>query len=208
MLTAPPGPAAARPGLVETVVAVVNETPVLAGDVVLARALGLFGFEPAVGPLGPPEVERMIRARLVLEEAERVGIDASAPDVDEAWRGLADRAGGAEPLAAWLVEHAVETDWARRLLRDHVRHERFVELRFRAFVFVGEDEVDAALGPGPHPPEARDRTRERLRSAAAERRLAEWLREAAERARLRRLLAPDGTVALDWPARPLSRSGP
>ncbi|MCL6641298.1 MAG: hypothetical protein K6T92_07990, partial [Candidatus Rokubacteria bacterium] len=111
-------------------------------------------------------------------------------------------------LAAWLAEHAVETDWARRLLRDHVRHERFVELRFRAFVFVGEDEITAALGPGPHPPEVRDRARERLRSAAAERRLAEWLREAAERARLRRLLEPDGTVTLDWPARPLSRAGP
>jgi hypothetical protein len=193
---------------VETVVAVVNETPVLAGDVVLARALGLFGFEPAVGPLGPAEVERMIRARLVLEEAERVGIEASAADVDEAWRRLADRSGGEARLAAWLAEHAVEADWARRLVREDVRHDRFVELRFRAFVFVGEDEVDAALGPGPHPHEARDRARERLRSATAERRLAEWLREAAERARLRRLLAPDGTVTLDWPSRPLHRAGP
>jgi len=197
-----PGPAPAAPALVETVLATVGATTVTAGDVALARALGLFGFTPATGPIGAAEVERSIRAHLVVDEAERLDLVVDEAEVETAWRLLAGRRGGGAALAGWLDDNAIELAWARRLLRDHLRHERFVELRFRAFVFVLEDEVTAALGPGEHAPAARERARERLRAELADRRLAEWLEEAARRVPTRRLLSPDDTVSLPWPTPP------
>ena len=197
-----PTPAPAAPVLVDTVLATVGATTVTAADVALARALGLFGFTPTPGPIGAAEVDRSVRAHLVVDEANRLDIVVDEAEVEAAWRALAERWGGSAALAGWLADNAVEPAWARRLLRDDVRHERFVELRFRAFVFVLEEDVSAALGPGEHAPAARERARERLRAEIAERRLAEWLEEAAQRVPVRRLLSPEDTVFLPWPKPP------
>jgi hypothetical protein len=192
----------AAPVLVDTVLATVGATPVTAADLALARALGLFGFTPATGPIGAAEVERSVRAHLVVDEANRLDIVVDEAEVEAAWRALAERWGGSAALAGWLADNAVEPAWARRLLRDDVRHGRFVELRFRAFVFVLEEDVSAALGPGEHAPAAREQARERLRTEIAERRLAEWLEEAAQRVPVRRLLSPEDAVPLPWPTPP------
>jgi hypothetical protein len=197
-----PGPAPAAPVLVDTVVATVGATPVTAGEVALARALGLFGFAPAAGPIEAADVERLLRVRLVLEEAQRLDIAVDEAEVETAWRALADRWGGDAALAEWLNVNAIEPEWARRMLRDHLRHERFVELRFREFVFVREADVTAALGSGEDTPAARDRARERLRTEEAERRLAEWLEEEAQDVPILRLLAPPDAVPLPWPTPP------
>ncbi|HSL52367.1 MAG TPA: hypothetical protein VK878_25135 [Candidatus Deferrimicrobiaceae bacterium] len=203
-----PAPAPAVPVLVDTVVATVGAATVTAGDVALARALGLFGFTPTTGPIGAAEVDRSVRAHLVVDEANRLDIVVDEAEVEAAWRALAERWGGSAALAGWLADNAVEPAWARRLLRDDVRHERFVELRFRAFVFVLEEDVSAALGPGEHTPAARERAREWLRAEIAERRLAEWLEEAAQRVPVRRLLSPEDTVFLPWPKPPPRVTGP
>jgi hypothetical protein len=193
--------AAAAPALVDTVLAAVGGAPITASDVALARALGLFGFPPpAPAPIVAADVERLIRARLVVDEAARLDIGVGDTEVETAWRALAGRHGGEPALDAWLAAQAIEPAWARRMLRDHLRHERFADLRFRAFVFVLEEEVTAALGPGDHPPDARDRARERLRAETAERRLAEWVEEAARRAEIRRLRLPQAGVPLPVPS--------
>jgi hypothetical protein len=193
-------PAPAAPTLADAVVATVGAATLTASDVALARALGLFGFTPGAGPIGAAEVERMIRARLVVGEAERLDVGVDEAAVDAAWRALAERWGGA--LDAWLADNAIEPGWARRALRDHLRYDRFVELRFRAFVFVLEEDVTAALGPGTHGPEARERARQRLRAQMTEGRLAEWLDEASGRVTVRRRLGPSEVVPLPWPTNP------
>jgi hypothetical protein len=197
-----PAPGAAAPALVDAVLAAVGAAPITASDVGLARALGLFGFTPAAGPIGAADVERLIRARLVVDETGRLDIGVDEAEVEVAWRALAERWGGGAALGGWLADNAVEPGWARRMLRDHLRYERFAELRFRAFVFVLEEDVSAALGPGEHAPAARERARERLRSEIADRQLAEWLEEAAHRVPIRRLLSPKDAVPLPWPTPP------
>jgi hypothetical protein len=196
VLAALGAPAGAAPVLVETVVAEVGGTPITAGDVALARALGLFDLPPAAGAITAEHVERYIRARLVVDEAARLDLAVEDAEVDAAWQRLAGARGGPVAFEAWLAGHAVEPAWARRLLREHLVQERFVELRFGAFVFVLEEDVTAALGPGQHTPEARARARERLRAEIAGRRLAEWLQETAQRVEVRRRLPPGGLVAL------------
>jgi hypothetical protein len=52
-------------------------------------------------------------------------------------------------------------------------------------VFVSEEELAAALGPGSHGADARERAREALREAAVVRELTAWLVEARRRATIR-----------------------
>jgi hypothetical protein len=189
--------------VVDAILADLDGTVIAASDIALARALALFGFAPSETPIGAEDLERLVDARLVVEEAGRLGIRGSAEEVERAWDAVGDRVGGMAALTVWVERRGIEPGWARRLVEEDLRRERFVELRFRAFAFVTEAEVAAALGPGADDAEARGRMRERLRAEAVARGLAAWLEEARARARLRRLLAPGEAVPnpIPMPAR-------
>lgn len=160
----------------------VNGTVLTLRDVALARALGLFGFSPSQAPVDRPDVERLIDARLVEREAARREIEGAAAAVDAAWQAAGARLGGPEALAAWLAATGVDPGWARQLLEADVRWRRFIEVRFRAFVFVAESDVAAALGTADAPPEERERMRKQLTDEATQRDLDRWLAEARARA--------------------------
>ena len=114
-------------------------------------------------------------------------------DVDRAW----ELAGGAA-LAARLegVGVGVEPAWARRLQKADLRVDRFVDLRFRAFAFVTEFDVDEALGPGSHDEATRARTRDRLRAAKIAEAFATWKEDVRQRVSIRQLPGVTGP----WPA--------
>jgi hypothetical protein len=177
---------------------------VTASDVGLARALGVFGLAPSAAPIGTRDLEALIGARLEVAEAERVDVGVTPEEGERAWQATAARLGGAEALAAWLARAAVEPAWARRMVEQDVVRQRFVDLRFRSFVFVTEAEVLASLGPGEHPAAERERGRQRLREAETERRRAEWHEETRARVPVRLLLGPGQTVPcpLPMPAAP------
>ena len=65
--------------------------------------------------------------------------------------------------------------------RGRPRVERFIDLRFRAFAFVTDFDVDEALGPGPHDEATRARTRDRLRADMVARAFAAWKEDARQR---------------------------
>jgi hypothetical protein len=180
--------------VVDVILAELDGSVIAASDIALARALGLFGFVPSEAPIGVEDLDRFVVARLIVGEAGRLGIQGTAEEVERAWEAVGARVGGLGALTGWLEATGVEPGWARRLVEEDLRRERFVALRFRAFAFVTEAEVAAALGPGPQDEEARERMRERLQGAAVERGLAAWLEEARSRANLRRLLAPGAAV--------------
>src|SRR5262249_40875525 len=113
--------AAASPGrtdvrFVDSVVAEVDGTVVAASDVALARALGLFGLTPAVGPLSPAEVERYADGRLLVVEATRIGAEVAEAERTAAWDEVAARMGGQTALAAWLAAADVDEGWVRRMV--------------------------------------------------------------------------------------------
>lgn len=193
------GPPSAAATVVDAVLAEVGGQPVTASDVALARALSALGLSPSAAPIGTDDVERVVGARLEVAEAERLGIGPSEAERDRAWAATAARLGGSEAVAAWLAEAAVEPAWARRLVAQDLARRHFVALRFRAFVFVTEAEVMAALGPGEHSPAERERQREALREAETERRRAEWLAETRARVPVRLRLAPGETVPAPLP---------
>jgi hypothetical protein len=88
------------------------------------------------------------------------------------------------------------------VVEEDLRWRRFIDLRFRAFVFVSETEVAERLGPGSHPAELRERTREALKAEAAEKELSVWLLEARGRAGIRYASAADRPLPLPFPMPP------
>ncbi|MET0851470.1 MAG: hypothetical protein ABW020_10110 [Candidatus Rokuibacteriota bacterium] len=186
------GSATAQSGrVVDTAIASTRGALVTLSDVTLARALGLFGLTPSAGPVTRAEVDRYLDARLAVREAEQVAVAVPAEESARAW----EAAGGAA-LTARLEAAGINAAWARAMIEDDLKVRRFVELRFQAFAFVTEPEVDEALGQGPHDEAARRAARERLRDERAARALAEWTTEARGRTRIRVLDASGGP----WPA--------
>jgi hypothetical protein len=182
---------------VDAVLADVEAQTLTASDVALARALGALGFSPTTDPIDARDVDRMIHARLELAEAQRLGIDAGDEEIDRAWEVIAQALGGRAALDVWLEDVGVARDAARMIVRQDLRLKSFVELRFRAFAFVSEEEVDAA-GAGRTPAE-RDRVRNRLRAEKADRELGAWLEAEMRRASIRRVLAPGDRVPCPLP---------
>jgi hypothetical protein len=166
-------------------------------DVALARGLGVFGFEPSDAPIQLRDLDRYIDAQLAAAEASRLAIEVPADDVERAWN-----AAGGEALAARLEKAGVDRAWARRLLEEDRRIQHFVDVRFRAFAFVTDDEVEAALGAGPRDPATKNRTRERLQADMVTQAVATWQRAARARAVIRLAPGADGP----WPV-PFSLQG-
>jgi hypothetical protein len=181
----------ARPAaFVDAVLAEVDHTVVTASDIALARGLWLFGFRPSGAPIHAEEVASFVDALLVQQEAARLQVVPTEEEGNTAWNSVAMRVGGRAPLVAWLDENGVSQSWARRMVEADLGWRRFIALRFRAFAFVPETDVDAALGPGPHTPEEREKVRESLLATATQESLTAWIQEARGRARIIRVTLP------------------
>lgn len=189
-------PAALR--LVDVVVAEIESSPVTLSDVTLARALGVLGLAAADGPVTEADLTRLLDAQLALREATHLAIAVPPADVDRAW----EAAGGAA-LAARLEAAAIDPAWARRLIEADLRYERFIDLRFRAFAFVTDLDIDDALGPGTHDEATRANTRKRLEAEVVARAMTSWIEDARQRVAVRRVPGATGP----WPA-PFSLAPP
>jgi hypothetical protein len=201
----PAAAGAAEPGrLMDAVLAEADGSTVTLSDLVLARALSLFGLSPSPAPIGAAELDRYLDSLLALQEAERLRIEVTPELRAAAWREAAARVGGAEALAAWLREAGVEEAWARRQVESDLAVRRFIAIRFRAFVFVSEAEVSQALGAEEHGAAARGGMRERLAQDATGRALAAWLAERRAQARIRRAALPPGGYLPPFPMPPES----
>jgi hypothetical protein len=170
---------------VDAVLAEAGDTVITASDVALARGLRLFGLQPSEAPIHPEELQRLVDALLVAEEATRLQMTPPEGGADAAWNAAAMHVGGMEVLLTWLDGNGIDRDWARRRVETDLRRRQFIALRFHAFAFVPEADVDAALGPGFHTPQEREKIRESLRAAATEASLAAWIQEARGRVRVR-----------------------
>jgi hypothetical protein len=177
--------------VVDEVLAEVASRPVTLSEVTLARALGVFGLERSAGPITDAELATYLDAQLAVRESVQLDVDVPARDVDAAW----EKAGGAA-LAARLAAVGIDPAWARRLVEADRRVQRFIDLRFRAFAFVTDFDVDEALGPGPHDEAARARTRERLRADLVTRAFTAWQEDVRQRVPINRLPGVTGP----WPA--------
>src|SRR5262245_22574805 len=172
------GPAHAQP--LDALLADVDGHTIASSDAAIARALGVLGLAPSGEPVTRDEVERLADAALLVAEGRRLELAPDAAALAAAWAAAGARVGGAAALDAWLAADRIAPAWAKGLVEQEILRERFIEERFRAFVFIGEAEIDAALGGAEGDREA---VRRRLIEAEVQRELAEWLTAARARAR-------------------------
>jgi hypothetical protein len=203
---AAPAPGCASTAFLDAVLADVDRTIVTASDAAIARGLGLFGMEPSQTSIQTTDVQRLADAWLIDAEASRLQITPTPEDVEEAWHAIADRLGGMGALRSWLDQAGLDEAWVRKLVEADLRQRRFIDVRFRAFVFVTEEDVTQAIGPGPHAPETRERAVTTLRDAAATRELATWLADARARVVIR--YADIGATGVPLPFSMPARVGP
>jgi len=202
------GTARAEERFLDRLVAEVDGAVVTASDVALGRALGLFGLAPTTGPLSAAEIQRYVDGQLLVREAARIGVEATAAQQREAWAAVAQRTGGEDALTRWLTAADVDVAWARRSADDDLKMRQFVELRFSALAFIPEADLATALGPGTHDEGERAAMRTRLETEAAGRRRAEWLADARARASIRLHSVESGQVPNPLPGLPGVVGGP
>jgi hypothetical protein len=196
--------AAVAATFLDAVLADVAGSMIVASDVAVARGLSLFGARPSDAPIRKGDAERLVDGRLIDQEAAQLAIGGNPHEAEEAWQAAAERVGGMAALHAWMDRSLLDEAQVRRLVEADLRWRRFVDLRFRAFVFISEAEVTAALRPETHSPEVREGTRERLRAEATDRDLAEWLVEARKRVTVRYAALGEGGILLPFPMPPLA----
>ena len=185
--------------LLDVVLAEVNGTTVTASDATIAKALGLFGVRSSEKPIQAADVKHLVDACLIDAEAARLQITPSSAEVEQAWQTVAGRVGGMDTLRRWLDRADLDEAWVKKLVEADLRWQRFVDVRFRAFVFVPEEDVTKALGPGLHTMEARAQAVGVLREEAVNRELAAWLADARPRAAIRTTGAEGTGLPLVFP---------
>ena len=172
-----PAPLVPALELVERILAVVDERPLLLSDVRALAAVRELSLELAL--------EAAIDERLMFSEAARVAQAEVAPEQEsEALLALVTR----KPE---LVRRVPEPD-LRRLLRRQLAILQYVEFRFRPQIHVSDDAVRSAweaeeIGrpAGPALEDARAAIRVRLERQALDERIESWVKELRARADVR-----------------------
>jgi hypothetical protein len=174
--------AAPRRVVVERVLAVVDERPLLLSEVQAIEEVRGLGRAQAL--------EAAIDERLMHEEAVRLPQAAvSDADAEQAFQGLVE----ARPA----LEARVPRGELRRLIRRQAAILRYVEFRFRPQVRIREEELRAAWNEdyrgepeGPPFEEAAPALRARLERRALDERIEEWVRHLRSRAEVRYVEGP------------------
>jgi hypothetical protein len=186
---ASPQAALPRTEIVERVVAVVDERPLLLSDVRAQQAVSDLGEAAAI--------EAAIDERLMYAEAARIP-QAEVPAEEE------DRALALLLETRPALRSEVGEPELRRLLRRQLAILKYVEFRFRPQVRVSDDEVrraweeeQAGNPAGPALEDEQDEIRARLERRALDERVEAWVKELRARADVRYVPLPSGgeTVA-------------
>lgn len=209
---APPSPAVAGASwkLIDRVVAVVDEDPILLSDVERAIGLGLVERHAGEGDeaLRRRVLDQLIEQRLRVHEIGRFGFEeAPLAEVDRQVAALRARFPDAAAFAAELERLGLDESALRQLVARQLAVLAYVEERLGPRVFVGVEDIrhyyDEVLAPGlaargeAAPP--LETVREQIRGVLRERRLNDeidrWTEELRRKA--------DVVDLLDAPARPL-----
>jgi hypothetical protein len=189
---------AARPQkLIDQILVIINDDVITRTDLLWSLALDPDSPSPAQGA-GQDALRQMLEVlteqRLVYQEAARIPSSEITQDEINRKRNELIRRFGSEGAFRQRVESVGLTS-ARidELMRQRILIERFVEFRFRSFVFVSETQVqkyyDEQLVPqvraaGQVPPpieQVRENILELLKAAKYEEELDRWLKEARQR---------------------------
>ena len=155
-------PALAAGAFLDAVLASVAGKTVTVTDVAIGTGAVTIRFAAIGGAHWQGGVESLANAVLMEREAAQLAIGDNREETQAAWDEAADRVGGMPALRTWMTQAGLDEAWVKSLVERDLRRQRFIDLRFRAFAFVSDADVTAALGPGAHGPDALERAREAL----------------------------------------------
>lgn len=136
----------AAPVEVERVLALVGATPVLASDAELAELGGLVPREPGEDDAAyrSAVVDALIALELRWQDLDATGLRARVQaDLDEAWRAVVARAGGADQLRGRLAAIGLDEAELRGLVERAAIVQSYALNRFAPFIRPTDDEVEA-----------------------------------------------------------------
>lgn len=182
----------------DAILAEVELHTVTASDVALARALGLFGLEPSNRPIRTEDLQRFLDALLIVNEASRLNIQASEDELSQVRQAAASLFGGRRKLEAWLEDTGIDAAWTEKLFKQEADRNHFVEQRFGKFVFVSEEQISDALGPGAHGAKEREDKRAVLIQKRAKSELEQWLEEQRQQTQINYLMEKGASVPMPF----------
>jgi hypothetical protein len=120
----------ARAEVIDRILAVVDGALITQSDAAAAIRLGLVRLP---GDPLPAVVDRLIERQLVLREVDRYAPpDPAEADVDRALDGIRTRPGSPSQFEAILQQTGIGLEQLRRLVRDDLRIESYLQQRFGA----------------------------------------------------------------------------
>lgn len=181
--------------LVDRIVAIVDRDVITLSEAEQVQALGALqqGDRAELRDV----VERQIEATLIAREVERYPDAPIEPvRVDEAIQGLRESFPADSVFNEEMSRHGLDADALRARIREQLAVNRYLERRFRALVYVTDEEVQRyyreelapSLPPDGLPPveEVAEPIRRILEEREFNERVERWIAELKDRARIRR----------------------
>jgi peptidyl-prolyl cis-trans isomerase SurA len=189
------GANAARAELVDRIVAIIDRDVVTLSEAEQARAIAASRTDGKVELVDA--VERLIESRLVEREVERFSSEPVPRElVDQAFGEVRARFETEADFHAMLAANGLSEEELRSQLQRQLEVSRYLERRFRALVFVSDEEVEAyyrdelerKVGNAPLPElsQVSDSIRRVLEERGFNARVDQWIEELKSRAVIRR----------------------
>jgi hypothetical protein len=138
-----PTPAAAQVGLVDQLVATVNNEVITRSDIVWNLALlPELPAENFTATNLQQMLQQIIDQRLLLgESAQLPGLDPTPQEISQALGELVQKFGNETAFYSRINRYGLTATLLQDILRQRLRIIKFIDFRFRAFAIVSEDEI-------------------------------------------------------------------
>lgn len=154
-LTAAAQGAAQNPEVLDRVVAVVNDRPILQSDVTEEMRLAVLEPNPQLRGIETPEqaLQRLISRTLIRQQIREEDLQTTAPSEEEVEARLTemrqqlpvcvrDHCATGEGWKAFLDGHGLTQGRVHAYLRNRLQILRFIELRFRQGIQISDKEIE------------------------------------------------------------------
>jgi hypothetical protein len=221
-LAGAPAVLAQNRAMVDEILTLVNNEVITRSDLIWSLALDPKMPAPS-GHLSSEvlrqKLEVMVDERLISQEAARVpGAEVSTAEIDAIRNKLIKQFGNENAFRQRVAAIGLTAERVDELLKQRILIDRFIDFRFRSFVFISEQEIqryyDQELVPklkadGQIPPpvkEVSDQISAILRQEKVNQEIDRWLAEARQRADIVQLAEPSSKLILLTDASMLRRA--
>ncbi len=141
--------AAANAKVLDRIVAVINDEVITLSELKAAVALAKSSLKDKPGGEGRSAISKkkilndLIKEKLIKQAADKVGIEVSEEEIDNAVKEIKDQNGFSQrELLLALAGSGLTYEEYRARLKEQIRSVKFMDMRFRSRIDIKPDEVD------------------------------------------------------------------